>query len=56
MPKPDPSTSLGMAGWSASVTTLRPYRPYADRLGAAMSLATDVTGLRLVVATTIADR
>jgi hypothetical protein len=36
--------------------TLRPYWPNADRLGAAIGLATDVEGLRLVLATTIADR
>ena len=36
--------------------SLRPYWPNADRLGSAMSLATDVEGLRLVMATTIADR
>ena len=36
--------------------TLRPYWPNADRLGSAMSLASDVEGLRLVLATTIADR
>jgi hypothetical protein len=36
--------------------TLRPYWPNADRLAAAMSLASDVEGLRLVLATTIADR
>src|SRR5688572_30216921 len=35
---------------------LRPYWPNTIRLGAAMSLATDVEGLRLVLATTIADR
>ena len=36
--------------------TLRPYWPNTARLGAAMQLATDVEGLRLVLATTIADR
>jgi hypothetical protein len=36
--------------------TLRPYWPNADRLGAAMQLASDVAGLRVVLATTIADR
>jgi hypothetical protein len=36
--------------------TLRPYWPNADRLRAAMTLASDVEGLRLVLATTIADR
>ena len=36
--------------------SLRPYWPKTDRLTSAMSLATDVVGLRLVFATTIADR
>ena len=35
---------------------LRPYWPNTARLGAAMSLASDVEGLRLALATTIADR
>ena len=36
--------------------TFRPYWQNADRLRAAMTLAIDVEGLRLVLATTIADR
>jgi hypothetical protein len=36
--------------------TLRSYTPNADRLMSAMQLASDVAGLRLVLATTIADR
>ena len=35
---------------------LRPYWPRTDRLTSAMSLASDVEGLRLVLASTVADR
>ena len=35
---------------------LRLYWPQTDRLTSAMQLASDVEGLRLVLATTIADR
>ena len=36
--------------------TLRLYWPNADRLRSAITLASDVQGLRLVLATTMADR
>jgi hypothetical protein len=35
--------------------SLRPYWPNTDRLGSAMSLASDVEGQRLVLATTVGE-
>jgi hypothetical protein len=59
VPKPDPlyvSWHGRMVRIRHDDPSLRPYWPNADRLGGAMTLASDVEGLRLVLATTIADR
>ena len=59
MPKPEPL----YVPWRGRMVRVRhddptpqPVLADGDRLSAAMSLATDVEGLRLVLATTIADR
>ena len=59
MPKPEPL----YVPWRSRMVrvhhddpSLRMYWPQTVRLIAAMTLATDVEGLRLVLATTIADR
>ena len=58
MPKPEP-LYVPWRGREVRIRhddpTLRPYWPNADRLRAAILLATDVEGLRHVLATTLAD-